>query len=551
MLRDDDIARLASPSSLPNGAYAPHGGWTVSLGDDLSTDGARMVYMHEMTHNLLNVGTTFGSAILCFGAIAHGLNASRAARAQESLSGLVGRSRRSHEGVGTAWGVWSTNADPELLLAPYPGYGAFLTSAREIAPGWPEDCFAKNLAVLHFARVCMQTPLIEQLLEVGFERFSVGELAESELPDGRFALLLGGAHADWWAELEREGKDCFSSLGMEDLFLSQIPGKREKHSSDNLYEFQAWLFDRLATQLRNLGAPVLGNRAQQEQAALLVQMLREEGERYLPVVASTATDPRTESREVLQIHMGERLMPGDERFPATVGDFRGEAVPLRIPVAGGSEQHLFLGVRPVARVLAQYEMSAAARELLVTNSSEEISTAIRTTRVESGRSTVDLRPISKPEDLVHIAEVLGPQIRIMTSVSLHALRTPGSSDRCLPLLQDIGHVTVLIDCPPAALFDEWHDAGTAYVVRPSQLTGLRPRVASLFSCTPTQKTRLAHRALCSPGVAKPLELPACSSPLFHRGAPLVPVYEDGLLASLSLWHLLHEEPWFDFRAEVD
>ena len=522
----------------------------MHLGSDLNADDALMVAQHEATHSLLNRTTAHGAAILTFGGLARSSNSLRASNAEKCLVGLVDRCRTTHEVVATSWGAWAGNGDPDRLLDPYPGYVDYLDQARAIAPGWLERSDAKALAVLHFCRICMQTRILEQLLEAGTDAFSAGEMSDEDCPDLRFALLRETLDRAGWAELEEEGEERFATAGLADLFLHRDDSKHNFSRRSHM-EFQRWLYRRFAAALASHGITTLDWEIYQRQADVLIKKLEDEGEGHLPGVQfENADDPREGQREALQVHRGERLML--KRTPPLVKVAYPDAWALPQHAVGRSEPpHHFLAVRPVARILEQYRMSSEGRELLEAGASDDLCAMTRTSRTRGDPPTTILWPIFEPADLDQMVAFWKGKAWFLPSISLSAMRNTAWSKRWMPSFESIENLTALIDCSPQSLLDEWEEAGIHYTVDPLRLAGPADLSrGALFACIPEKSPRTKYYAMCSVQTARRIEAYAQSSPAFrHTENPNTDPDEDLLTAHVAA--NLAGEPWFDFRADAE
>lgn len=194
-------------------------------------------------------------------------------------------------------------------------------------------------------------------------------------------------------------------------------------------------------------------------------------------------------------------------------------------------------------------MSSPARELLAAKAIHGISVALRTTRIEDGRQVIDLWPISSPSEIARITEFFGPQCEFMSSVSLVALDTPTWSDCWLPSVRAAGEVTVLIDSPPVDLFDRWHMAGVGCEAQALLRMDSRfPTAAAMFIGVPRESPTTHYVAVCSPHCADSLRQYASSSPSSQVSELWNANSASHLLLDITAWHLLFEEPWFDFYA---
>ena len=509
-----------------------------------------MVSAHEATHSLLNRGTSYGTAILTFGLLSRSSDVKRASHAKSCLIGLVSRCRTTHEVVATSWGAWAGQGDPRELLDPYPGYGSYLARGEAIAPGWPIRSAAKDLAVLHFCRTCMQTQILDQLLEDGPDAFDPEELPELDCPDSRFGLLQDSFTRAGWEELEEDAERRFTTEALGDLFLPRDEVSRD-FSRQSYLAFQGWLCERFAALLATRGAPALDWGVRQRKAEKLFEVLESEGERILfGVQYEDADDPREGKREALDAQLGERLVLCDPAPRATVT--YPEVLPSAHAVGGRAElTHHFITVRPLARVLEQYRMSPDSRKLLEASASSGMCVTTRSAAPASrGPDDVVLYPFFDPADIRQMAELWTGQAYVLANVSLSALRIQAWAERWLSSLQGVARLTALIDCSPRSLFDEWEEAGVRFTVGEPGLAGSAeaPRGA-LIGCTPANSPEMTYYALGSVLTARRIESYARSSRAFAGEGLRDDLGGDRITDNLVARHLV-SEPWFDFRGSI-
>jgi hypothetical protein len=390
----------------------------------------------------------------------------------------------------------------------------------------------------------METYILKQLLEDGLGAFDPEKLRQEDCPDFRFSLLQDSFAKSGWAELETEAERQFSPEEFGDLFLPSDEAKRD-FPRQRYLEFQQWLCERFATVLAGSGATTLSGGVRQKEAEKLFKTLESEGEEVLFSVQYEDIDnPREGHREALEAQLGERLMLCESPPPAKI------VYPEILSSANviiGQPNHIyhFITVRPIARLLEQYQMPAESRELLET--SESAGMCVNALYPGNSRELF-FYPFFDPADVRQMAEIWTGRAGILVNVSLSALRTEAWMTRWLPSLKSVAHLTALIDCNPRLLFDEWEEEGIEYTVHKPALAGSAkaPRGA-LIACTPESSLKMKYYALSSPRTVDRIEGYAKTSPVFrtddshdsHDERPLI----DHLLA-----HHLTREPWFDFRA---
>lgn len=535
VLRDDDLLMgLAAEEPLPEGSFAPHGRWSVHLGNAPTERQARMVTHHEMTHALLNRTTTWGGVLFAFGLIARAPKVDSCGHARRQRDRMVDATRTTHEVCATACGAWSVGDSADELIAPYPEYVPLLAEARALMPRLREGGLAKFAAVYLFARASMQSLALSRLLETDWRRFSIDDLADEELPDVRFAMLRDALQGNGWERLLREWRREFAA----ERARFDVP---IVEATENLSrEAQVWLYERYARQLRRLGAPTMELNAHNALMSQSVAMLERAGITDRIEVTPPELDSRAETRGALRASASERLVLRHGLVPARVPGEHTIGVRLELP--GGSAQHLFLVVRPLERLLAQYSLSAGDAGRLVESARGDISVALRSSHLEDGELVVELHPIPRPHHLALLLQEAG-DIPMLASVSAAALRVDSWRDSWLDAIRAKTQMSVLIDLVPVGLLDERHDNGTDFEVCAVSAGVARDVPAGLFIATDHLG---AHIAVCSLVVAETIAAHACAGGKTRRRS--LPADSMSIPLGVTVNHLLTEEPWFDFGA---
>jgi hypothetical protein len=166
-----------------SGTYRPDGTDVWLDGTDRVRD--IVVSLHEAHHGSLNDSTACG-------AVLHVLGRLDQDRFGEQFTVVLDSARRVHESFAT---YASLNlamvhfVGPETVLDVYPAYASLYAQTSRWLSGI-RGAHHRFLAAMTAARLSMQTPVIDRVLETGFDRFVLADLRHIDTPDGRWSWLL-------------------------------------------------------------------------------------------------------------------------------------------------------------------------------------------------------------------------------------------------------------------------------------------------------------------------------------------------------------------------
>jgi len=181
-MADDHLARLCFEGTGSTGDYTPHAFSLRLTGRERPAD--HIVYLHEVHHAGLNDMTAWGSAL-------HVL-ARLPGDADPRFEQLLDACRTTHESLATYASVQLATArhgDLGHLLAAYPDYVPLYEATRNLVSGVP-GANRRQQVVTALARLCMQTPVLDEMTSAGLGEFKLAALREVDRPDGRWRWFL-------------------------------------------------------------------------------------------------------------------------------------------------------------------------------------------------------------------------------------------------------------------------------------------------------------------------------------------------------------------------
>ena len=548
----DHLARLCFEGPGSTGRYTPHA-YTLRLqGVEQSTD--HVVYLHEVHHATLNDVTAWGSALHVYARLP--------AAAGRAFVHLLDACRTTHESLATFASVRLAAARHGVLdgvLAAYPDYvGLYDTAVRLVqeipGPG------RKQLAVSALARLCMQTPVLETVDEVGLEAFRLADVPDADRPDSRWrwfvrqgpAALAAAAESADRVLAERFGPAATATDGPDgDLY--------ESTASVHDAAWDAWeeaAYEHLRSLIAATGARTLdlnGHRESSEALIGSVEAVHGDIGLRVPMSDEQRQDDAAVASSVLQ-QVRHDLAAGDrhrarllERTPADLVD-----VLARRP-GHGDRPALIVDARPVRRLAALYRWP----DDTLPEPSDEPLVAVRAvvdhTENDTGNETavgadpdkvVGHAVVPEPDALPELAERWGGRGPLAACVSASCLVDTAWTRRWLEPLGALGPLFVLADVEPDRFVPAWvrDDRQVNALTITVEETGRR-RAALLFTAGTAWWLVLAEDvtvALMVEYLGRRLG-PRLSSDL----APFEPVRD---AATAVIGHLLATESFVSFDA---
>jgi hypothetical protein len=533
------------PNDIAAGATAQGAaiiGWGTiveATGDDRST--AAFVSEHERLHVNLNLGSAYG--VLLRACAIHN---------PENLGAVVEMCRTTHETYATYLGIWVAEEEPAEVLARFPSYVRYFEHGQLLAREFRDGGIAARNAVSAAAHAAMQPQLPDLVPQM---RDGVLSLPETSQPDPRFAALCEEAPE------VRALLDSFPPDWLERPIEETLRTEHAAASRDEMTRLNRVLYEHYADVLRSRGFPTLSwNGQHEDESVIAISRLGGAGEE-IPLslnLGKDEDDPRNPSRLSLRVFDRERWVQSGSPSAALAVHLldvpaeppAGTVGPKHLIGDRPGESHVFIVVRPLEMLLAQYRLSEQSRRILSAAATKGVVTAVRRTVNLEGEPAALLAPLSSVSELQRLRG-LDTDLGILTSVSFACLGIPEWRDYWLPSLHMSSELFLNCDIP----LSHWLEATEAE----EALSSLRFESQGAISDrtdTPTQilaveydvaeKVDTRQLILGSPTAIASLAFALASSP--HVSAK----QDREMLPSSQLWQrvisrLLDEEPWFDRR----
>ncbi|MGY1838120.1 MULTISPECIES: hypothetical protein [unclassified Modestobacter] len=502
-----------------------HGtGWVIDLSADRLGPAARLVTVHEAWHDRLQFTTMYGLLIQVLWAVGQALNSAHETQRADQL--LLGAARTHEE-----FASWMTEqlAGPLLgdLRQAYPTYAEHARRATERVGTHSSD-YARMHAINAFYRACMQSAEAAEAASRPLAELSAGSFARSARPDHRLRILAAAVRAQGWGPVATAGR----SLTVEDY----------ANEHDRAWEAVARdYYGRCANLLTAGGCPTLPYEGQ----LLRVEDLHERAVEQVGgpirlVPASASTEGLQADEDVVLRAMESETVRVRAVQSCTVLD-RATA-PEELAAGRGTGRHLFLAIRPAARLARLYEPLGAAMP------TGPHTAVLRGTTHRGGQRVVTMLDVSDRPP----ADVCAPGLPIVTNISMRSLADDATRTRWAPLLSTVSS-TVLVDLSPTRHLRLWLTGGThtaqyalvRYQAAEREVTAVIWQLASESG----GRSRL-HIAVVSPTFPAALEVWIAAQPdlaaVLRRCDELADGHEE--LLGLTMGHLLAEEGIFDFLA---
>ncbi|MEU9171589.1 hypothetical protein AB0D34_27950 [Streptomyces sp. NPDC048420] len=459
----DHLARLCFEGLGSTGRYTPHA-YTLRLqGVEQSTD--HVVYLHEVHHATLNDVTAWGSALHVYARLP--------AATGHAFVHLLDACRTTHESLATFASVRLAAARHGVLdgvLAAYPDYVGLYDTATRLVRQIPGPG-RQQLAVSALARLCMQTPVLDTVDEVGLDAFRLADVPDADRPDSRWrwfvrqgpAALAAAAEAADRMLAERFGPAALATDGPDgDLY--------ESTASVHDAAWDAWeeaAYEHLRSLIGATGARTLdlnGHRESSEALVSSVEAVHGDIGLRVPMSDEQRQDDAAVASSVLQ-QVRHDLSAGDrhralllKRAPADLVD-----VLARRPVHG-DRPALIVDARPVRRLAALYRWP----DDTLPDPSGEPLVAVRAVVGHTEDDTEDGTEdgtgpdrvvghalVPEPDALPELAERWGGRGLLAACVSASCLLDTAWTRRWVEPLGAFGPLFVLADVEPDRYVPAW------------------------------------------------------------------------------------------------
>jgi hypothetical protein len=475
----DHLARLCFEGSDSTGRYTPRAFSLHLRGVAQPTD--HVVYLHEVHHAALNDVTEWGSALHVYARLPDA--------ARRTFAPLLDACRVTHESLATFASMEIARARhgpvDDVLLA-YPDYVPLYEATVRLLAG-VEGAGRRQLAATALARVCMQTPVLEEIRAAGLAAFDLARLREIDCPDGRWSwfrqqgpeLLLSAATA-----ADRTLVAAFGAAALD----SDRPGNDLYQSTERTHDdawdlWEASAYEQLRAALDARGARTMPVTGHQEGTAAVLALVNE---RYGDIgLRAAMTDEQRRSdasvaSSVLQ-QVRHELGHGDRYramlLPSMEAGSVVEALADR-PVIDGRPA-VVVDARPARRLAALYrwqdnespaEAGTAAPIVAVRMSIDDGTPGI----------VIGHAVLPAPEALAALAESWGDRGPLVGCVSASCLADAGWARRWVPPFASAGPLFVLVDVEPERFVPGWVREGRAVIAVGMDIDDTGGRRAALF-----------------------------------------------------------------------
>lgn len=495
------------------------GGWTV----DLSGEGARrMVSVHEAWHDRLQFTTIYGLLVQHLWSVGDATGEQLWTKRGDDL--LLG-AQRTHEEFASVMTEQTSGDLAKMLQGSYPIYTRHADRVRQRVGKADAYSFLHRINALY--RACMQPAdaagYIQDLAGV-----TAAKVARQARPDHRLAVLTAAIKRDGWNDTAKN-PDSLRTIGD---YATEDDAAWERASRA--------AYDWCARLLGERECPTLAYEGQLEHAERMNQMAAAlAGGPIRLVPASTSANSREGDTDVvMRAFESETITFGT---PAPWFRAPADTSPSDMVSGHGSAAHLFVCLRPVGRVppaVAALTSDRAQPDLVLIRS---------TIRDENGALQCAAFDVTQAgPDLV-----LAAGMPVITNLSMRSLASSGLRDRWAPLLRP-EMSTVLVDLSLTRHLRLWLADGTAqarYGLGRYSIFGREAVTLGLRIESPTGYSRL-HLAVVSPSYAAAFEVWLAETPevggRVTRDDALLDANEP--LVTVTMGHLLAEEPQFDFKA---
>jgi hypothetical protein len=527
---------LHGSSSGGAGAYNNLDVFTTALGPGLpDSPAARLVTAHEAMHVALNDSTAFGTALAALGVLAHDQGNT------EPLRSLLAMCRGVHESFATFGSIWAVSDGDLDLLAGRADYLAWYRDAADLVP-LPDHSRRKELAFDAAALVCMQSPVLDDLLATGIAAKHPA-VPRRHRPDARFRLLHERADAAFWARCWDRCWQETAELPGWDLLVTadNEPGLRRDTYSDELSP--TWdvvtrtLYFELAGLLADQGARSLVYDGHRGRTAEVIAAVEEVVPGSRGRLIASADDAPVDL-EVAEMWSRERLVVRERPRRARLQRIE-DRPDVELRSVHEERLHVFVIARPAFRLLDQFDLDERdAATLRLLGSAPVVAV------LSSAPEVVDLVVLSRPTHLELVLEEGSAGLGVLADVALSCLGDLAWRDRWAPALGATS-LTVLIDLNPLRQIDAWRADGEWLRYALGSIGG-GSAGAALFACLVGERDvpfLLPCTAIVSDALAGHLD---DHYPGAERTAAVISDHAD--LIQVTLSHLLGAEHHFDVAA---
>jgi hypothetical protein len=460
----DHLARLflAGHDDWSSGSYLPSGFDLRQTGADQVVD--RIVHTHEANHSILNAGTAWGAAL-------H-ITARVPSWRKLLFHPLLDVCRTVHETYATFISVNIVSArhsGAEQALAAYTAYEPLYRIADHVIGGVTGPC-RRELAMSALARICMQTPILSQLLEGPIEDFRISRIRSIDRPDARWHWLLRHDVADLMRSAGDKADDRvagrFGPSALHDDVLGADPELAANDRFDDAWAlWEATVFLELGHVLEGSGARIRGEGEHLPEANELARIAcsRQEG---LELSFQAGTLPPSMSwRLAAAVTRHGRHWFAAERIAsqlATAGqdvDLDEVARVVDATCRLDGTPSLVVSVRLARRLTDGFRFDDAGQRLLDTHPAAPVAAVRATADDGTGSDVLWHVRLPAPEQLSELADQWNERGPALCCVAASCFIDEEWQNNWLPGLTEIGPLIVLLDVGLEAVSDSWSAAG--------------------------------------------------------------------------------------------
>jgi hypothetical protein len=454
MAANDHLAELMFNGGGPShGIYTPERVTLTLAGRDQLTD--HVVYLHEVHHRGLNDSTAWGVVLHLFADLPEPRH--------RCFLPLLDACRLPHEAFATFASVnvaAARHPDAAAVLETYPQYAPLYRALSELASagGGPHR---EYLLATALARVAMQTPVLDALLESSDFSIVPSDLRAVDTPNGRWRWLL--QHSG--DLVIRAAADADAALG-DPVLLEHDDGRHEDISDPaNDSQWERWeqtAYATLAGGLRVAGATPLEYNGHMTRAPEAVARALELAP-SLRMRAAAITDPAPDDRSLAGATIERvRLTLAEPPYPARLLSVDPsqvvDEVDDRCRIAG--QPGFVLSARFPSRLRDGYRWGSEDRRRL--EEMQEPMVAARVIEAEEGeRSEVAHLVIPDPAALSEITAQWDGRGPVASVLSAGVLLDRSWQERWIAPLREFGPLVVLVDIALDRFVNGWVSAELA------------------------------------------------------------------------------------------
>jgi hypothetical protein len=451
MAANDHLAELMFNGGSSHGAYTPERVTLTLAGRDQLTD--HVVYLHEVHHRGLNDSTAWGVALHLFADLPEPRH--------RRFFPLLDACRLPHEAFATFASVnvaAARHPDAAAVLDAYPQYGPLYRALSAIAStaGGPHR---EYLLATALARLAMQTPVLDVLLESSDFSVAPGDLRTIDIPNGRWRWL--SEHSRDLAA--RAVSDADGALGGSVLLDHDDGGHEDISDPSNDSQWERWEQTAYATLARGLcvaGATPLEYNGHMTRAPEAVARALELAP-SLRTHAARITDPAPDDRSLVGATIERvRLTLSEPPYTARLlyldSSQLVDEVDDRCRIAG--QPGLVLSARFPSRMRDGYRWNSEDQQRL-----EEMQEPVVVARVieadEGESSDVAHLVLSEPAVLSEVFAQWDGRGPVASVLSAGVLLDRSWQERWIARLREVGLLVVLIDVALDRFVNGWVSTG--------------------------------------------------------------------------------------------